>query len=440
MPLNLSQIRSQFPALARETNGRPVAYFDGPAGTQVPQSVADAVAECLLHHNANSGAPFATSREADAILDGGRTAAADLLGAADPDEIAFGPNMTTLTLAASRAIGRTWRPGDEIIVSRLDHDANVTPWVLAARDAGATVRHIGINPHDCTLDLGSFEAALSERTKLVAVGYASNASGTINPVAHIVARAKAVGALTWIDAVHYAPHGLIDVQAAGCDFLVCSGYKFFGPHVGILWGRRALLESMEPYKLRPSSNDLPGRWMTGTQNHEGIAGVTAAVDYMAGIGVLSASHSVAPSPRLSPPRGVGSESSAAFGGEGGNNSRRERLRRAFAKIVAHERELGARLIVGLQRFPGLKIWGITHPGHLHERVPTVSVTHVHKSPREISEALAQRGLYTWAGNHYALPFTETLGLEPHGTLRIGLVHYNTADEVDRLLAALAEIV
>ena len=439
MPLNLSDVRSQFPALAREQNGQPVAYFDGPAGTQVPQLVADAVCDCLLHHNANSGAPFDTSREADAILDAGRRAVADLLGASDADEIAFGQNMTSLTLATSRAIGRAWQPGDEIIVSRLDHDANVTPWVVAARDAGAAVKHIEINPHDCTLDLNSFEAALSERTKLVAVCYASNASGTINPVAHIVARAKSVGALTWIDAVHYAPHGLIDVQATGCDFLVCSAYKFFGPHIGILWGRRELLGSIQPYKLRPSPDNLPGRWMTGTQSHEGIAGLTAAVDYLAALG-RRAIPNVPPSPRPSPATEAKAEPNATHGGGGDGRSRRERLKLAFSQIVAYERDLGARLIVGLQRFPGLKIWGITHPGHLHERVPTISVTHVHKSPRDLSEALARQGLYTWAGNHYALPFTEALGLEPHGTLRIGLVHYNTAEEVDRLLAALVEIV
>jgi cysteine desulfurase family protein (TIGR01976 family) len=410
MPFDVASLRSQFPALTRHQNGRPIAYFDGPAGTQVPQSVADAVAECLLHHNANSGGPFATSSEADEILDAGRRAMADLLGATDPDEIAFGQNMTSLTLAASRAIGCTWQPGDEVIVSRLDHDANVTPWVLAARDAGATVKHIDINRHDCTLDLGSFEAALSERTKLVAVGYASNAVGTINPVQHITARAKSVGALTWIDAVHYTPHGSIDVQATGCDFLVCSAYKFFGPHVGILWGRRDLLESLQPYKLRPSSDDLPGRWMTGTQSHEGIAGVTAAVEYLARIGV-SATR------------------------EGG---RRASLLRAFESIVAYERELGERLIAGLQRLPGFKIWGITQPDHFRDRVPTVSVTHVTRTPQEIATTLAEQGLYLWPGNHYALPVTETLALEPHGTLRIGLVHYNTADEVDRLLDALTQ--
>lgn len=422
MPLNVDSLRRHFPALARQQDGRPVAYFDGPAGTQVPQAVVAAVTDCLLRHNANCGAPFATSREADALLAEARAAAADLVGAADADEIAFGPNMTTLTLAVSRAIGRTWRTGDEVIVSRLDHDANVTPWVLAARDAGATVRSIEVRREDCTLDLGSFEAALSERTRLVAVGYASNAVGTINPVRRIVERARAAGALTWIDAVHFAPHGSMDVQQTGCDFLVCSAYKFFGPHVGILWGRRELLESIEPYKLRPAPEALPGRWMTGTQNHEGIAGVTAAIDYLAGIADQAAA--------ASPDTAAESVRPA---------SRRERLRRSFALIAAHERQLCAALLAGLERLSGFTVWGIRDVQRLHERVPTVSITHARRTPAEIAAALAARGMFVWPGNHYALPLTESLGLEPAGTLRIGLVHYNTEREVDRLLGALAEI-
>ncbi len=413
MPHLVGELRRQFPALSRTLRHQPVAYFDGPAGTQVPRSVITAVSDYLAQHNANSGAQFATSRETDDILDRARSALADLLGTPDPDEIAFGPNMTTLTLALSRALGRTWKTGDEIIVSRLDHDANVTPWVLAARDAGATVRSIDVRPEDCTLDLGSFEAALSDRTRLVAVGYASNAVGTINPVADIVARARSVGALTFIDAVHYAPHGLIDVAALGCDFLVCSAYKFFGPHVGVLWGRRELLESTTPYKLRPSPNDLPGRWMTGTQNHECIAGTLAAVDYVADIGRCLHADSA---------------------------TRRQQLATAFQAIVEYERSLAQRLIAGLGLFESLQVWGIADTTRLHERVPTVSVTHERLTPRELSAGLAELGLFTWAGNHYALPLTEALGLEPEGTLRIGIVHYNTAEEVDRLLNALAAIV
>jgi len=413
LPQYVDELRRQFPALSRTNHDKPVAFFDGPAGTQVPRSVITAISDYLTKHNANCGAPFATSRETDGILDEARSAMADMLGAPDPDEIAFGPNMTTLTLALSRALGRTWQPGDEIIVSRLDHDANVTPWVLAACDAGATVRYIEVRPDDCTLDLDSFEAALSDRTRLVAVGYASNAVGTINPVAHVISRARSVGALTSIDAVHYAPHGLIDVAALGCDFLVCSAYKFFGPHIGIMWGRRELLESIRPYKLRPSPDDLPGRWMTGTQSHECIAGALAAVDYIADIGR-----------RLQP---------AAAG-------RRDQLSAAFQEIVDHEQSLAQQLIAGLGQFDALRIWGITDTNRLHERVPTVSVTHARLKPREIASRLADQGVFTWAGNHYALPLTETLRLEPEGTLRIGMVHYNTADEVDRLLTALADIV
>jgi cysteine desulfurase family protein (TIGR01976 family) len=405
--------RRLFSALQRQHNGRPVAYFDGPAGTQVPQSVIDAVADYLAHHNANCGAPFDTSRESDAILDGARLAMADFLGAADPGEIAFGPNMTTLALGLSRAIGRTWNAGDEIIVSRLDHDANVTPWVLAARDAGAVVRSIEVNPADCTLDLSSFESALNERTRLVAVGYASNCVGTINPVERISRRARLVGALTVVDAVHFAPHGLIDVQRIGCDFLLCSAYKFFGPHIGVMWGRRELLESIRPYKLRPSPESLPGRWMTGTQNHECVAGAAVAVEYLAEVGRCVDSHA---------------------------GSRRSKLVRAFEAIAGYERGLGARLLSGLAELPDVRIWGITDPDRLGERVPTVSFTHARLSPREIAARRAERGIYAWPGNHYALPLTEALGLEPEGTLRVGIVHYNTAEEVERLLVELGRIV
>lgn len=409
-PFPVDQLRTAFPALARTHDGHPIAYFDGPAGSQVPQSVIDAVADYLAHHNANCGAPFDTSRETDATLQAGREAVADLVGMDDPETIAFGPNMTTLTLSLSRALAANWGPDDEIIVSRLDHDANVTPWVLAARDAGVRVRHIDVIADDCTLDMGSFRDALSDRTRLVAVGYASNLAGTINPLPEIIDEARAAGAMTFIDAVHYAPHGLIDVAELGCDFLACSGYKFFGPHVGILWGRRELLETIQPYKLRPSPDALPGRWMTGTQNHEGIAGVAAAIDYLAGIG-----RSVA----------------------GDSASRRKCLAAAYEAIGDYERSLGTRLIDGLKQIAGVTIWGITDPERFTRRVPTVSFTHERHTPRAIAVHLAEQGLYVWPGNHYALPLTEALGLEPDGTLRVGLLHYNTAEEVDRLLEALA---
>ncbi len=407
-------IRSQFPALSRTVNGYPVAYFDGPAGSQVPASVAEGVSRYLLQHNANCGAPFATSKETDQLLSAARQAMADFVGADDPDEIACGANMTSLTLALSRALGRTWKAGDEVVVTRLDHDANVTPWVLAARDAGAVVKHIEVNREDGTLDMESARRAITDRTKLLAVGWASNITGTVNPVRELVAMAHAVGALVFVDAVHFAPHRRMNVADVGCDFLACSAYKFFGPHVGILWGKREHLEAIEPYKLRPSSNDLPGRWMTGTQNHEGICGVMAAIDYIASLGQSSSVTSV-------------------------ESSRRDQLDAAFNVICKHEESLLAPLLAGLSELSGVRIWGIRDPARFEERVPTVSITHPSKSPQELGAALAEEGLFVWPGNHYALPFTEAMGLEPNGTLRIGLLHYNTREEVERLLAALRSL-
>jgi cysteine desulfurase family protein (TIGR01976 family) len=406
--LDIEHIRRQFPALAREMNGQPLVYFDGPAGSQVPSSVAAAVSGYLLRMNANHGGVFATSRESDALLDQAHQAVADFLGAEDPHEVIFGPNMTTLTFALSRSLARTWKAGDEVVVTQLDHDANIAPWVLAARDAGATVRQVAVRHDDCTLDFEDSRRQLSSRTRLVAVGCASNAVGTINPIRELVRQARDVGALVFLDAVHFAPHALIDAKAWDCDFLACSAYKFFGPHVGILWGRRALLERLEAYKVRPASNDLPGKWMTGTQNHEGIAGVLAAIDYLAGL-----SREI--------------------------RSRRQALRSAFEAIVGYEGKLVARLLRGLAELPIIRVWGISDPTRLHERVPTVAITHSRLRAIEVAEFLAQRGIFVWHGNFYALALTEALGLEPDGLVRIGLLHYNTAEEVDRLLSALAEL-
>jgi cysteine desulfurase family protein (TIGR01976 family) len=409
---DLKSIRARFPALRREQNGQPVAYFDGPAGSQVPSQVADAVSRYLLSTNANRGAPFATSRESDELLDAAHQAVADFLGTDDPDCIAFGPNMTTLTFALSRALGRTWKPGEEILVTQLDHDANVSPWVLAAKDAGAMVKPIRVRPDDCTLDLDDFRTKLSDKTRLLAVGYASNATGTVNPVKEMIEAAHSVGALVFVDAVHYAPHRLIDVTDLDCDFLAVSAYKFFGPHVGVLYGKREHLESLTPYKLRPAPNTLPGKWMTGTQNHEGIAGVTAAIRYLSELGT----------------------------DPGKPRTQRHCLIRAYGLIREHEESLCRRLLFGLAAIPRLRIWGITDSGRMAERVPTVSVTHETQTPWQLATALAARGLYCWPGNHYALPFTEAMGLEPGGTLRIGLLHYNTEAELDRLLNALAGLV
>lgn len=406
-------VRSRFPALGREQCGRPVVYFDGPAGSQVPTSVAEAVSRYLLETNANHGGPFATSVESDRVLDEAHRAAADLVGADDPDEIAFGSNTTTLVLALSRALARTWAPGDEIVVSRLDHDANVTPWVLAAEDAGVTVRQANVRAEDCTLDVDDLLGHIGERTRLVAVGLVSNLVGSINPVARIAEAAHAVGALLYVDAVHHAPHGRIDVAALGCDLLCCSAYKFFGPHVGLQWGRRELLEGLQPYKLRPAPDDLPGRWMTGTQNHEGIAGTAAAIDYLADLG-----------------RHVAAETAL---------DRRAALDRAFESIVAYERELGRRLIDGLGAIDGVTVHGITDPERMAERVPTVAFTHRDVDPATVAKRLAEQGVFVWSGHSYALPLTEAVGLEPGGVVRIGLLHYNTAEEIDRLLGSLPGI-
>ncbi len=410
----VEQIRDQFAGLSRQQDGRDVALFDGPAGSQVPESVVEAVAEYLRYTNCNRGAAFATSRESDAILDDAHRVLADFVGSTDPDEIAFGANMTTLTLQISRAIAASWQPGDEIILSRLDHDANVTPWVLAARDRGVAVQYIDLRPDDWTLDLEDFRTKLSDRTRLFAVGYASNATGTINPVTEMVRAAKQSGALVYVDAVHYAPHGRILVEQLGCDFLVCSAYKFFGPHVGVLWGRRELLEGTRPYKLRPSPNSLPGRWMTGTQNHEGIAGTAAAVKYLA-----SLDETVA---------------------ESADASRWAKLNRVFSRITAYERTLTEQLVAGLKSIPQVRLYGITDPEEFGSRVPTVSFTWAGLSVRQVVEQLAEQGIYVWGGNHYALPFTEAAGLEPGGTIRVGALHYNTPAEVDRLLNALSDLV
>jgi len=404
--------RRQFPALARTLGGQPIVYFDGPAGSQVPDRVIDAVIRYLVETNANHGGLFETSRQSDAVLESAHRALADFLGTDDPAEVVFGANMTSLTFALSRSLARTWRAGDEILVTRLEHDANVTPWVLAARDAGATVRHVEIRAGDCTLALDDLASGLSPRTRLVAVGCAQNAVGTINPIGEIVRLAHEHGALVFLDAVHYAPHRLLDVAGWGCDFLACSAYKFFGPHVGVLWGRRELLEQLPAYKVRPAPEEIPGRWMTGTQNHEGIAGTLAAVEYLAELG-----RTLVPD--------------AA--------DRRAALVSAYQGIAAYERQLVAGLLAGLAELPAVKVWGITDSARLGQRVPTVAVTHRRLSPGDLAEYLARRGIFVWHGNFYALPLTDALGLEPDGLLRLGLLHYNTDEEVRRLLAALREL-
>jgi cysteine desulfurase family protein (TIGR01976 family) len=405
-----SRLRQSFPALLRRRQGCVPIFLDGPGGTQVPQQVIDGIASYLTASNANHGGCFATSRESDAILATAHQAVADLLNAPSEDEIVFGPNMTTLTFHLSRAIGRTLRPGDEILVTRLDHDANVSPWVLAARDAGAAIRYVDIHPEDCTLDLEDLRRQLNDRTRLVACSCASNAVGTINDVRSITRWAHEAGALVFLDAVHYAPHGLIDVQEWDCDFLACSAYKFFGPHVGILWGRRKLLEELPAYKVRPAPDELPGRWMTGTQNHEGLAGTLEAVRYLAAL--TPASESL---------------------------SNRGHIQEGMTALRAYEAHLAGLLLEALAQRPRFRVWGITDPKRLAYRVPTIAITLADCPAVEIAEHLAARQIYTWHGNMYALLLSERLGLEKQGGfLRIGLVHYNTAEEIERLVQALDE--
>ncbi len=415
--LDLHWVRAQFPSLAQTVNGHPAVFLDGPGGTQVPQRVIDAISGYLRRYNANTGGAYATSRNTDAMLAEARAAMADFLNCG-ADEIIFGPNMTTLTYAMSRSFGREiggrdLGPGDEILVTRLDHDANVSPW-LALEEKGVAIRWAEIHEENCTLDLADLASKLNERTKLVAVGYASNAVGTINPVKAIIRLAHAAGALAYVDAVHYGPHGLIDVAALDCDFLVCSTYKFFGPHMGVLFGKREHLTRLHPYKVRPLTDAVPNRWEWGTLNHECIAGITACVDYFADLG------------RRAHPEAA---------------TRRDAIVAAFETIHRYEHGLMERLIAGLSRIPGVKIYGITNPARFAERCPTLAIRIDGHTPLQLATKLGDLGFFTWDGNYYALNLTERLDVEKTGGfLRIGLVHYNTVEEVDRLLAALREIV
>ncbi|TFG67503.1 MAG: cysteine desulfurase-like protein, partial [Thermomicrobiales bacterium] len=414
---DVEALRAEFPALAREQDGRPVAFLDGPGGTQVPQRVIDAVVGYYTHSNANNEGAFVTSRLSDEIVEEARAAVADFLGASDPHAIKFGQNMTSLTMHLSRSIGVTLGPGDEIIVTTLDHEANVGPWRAMAADRGATVKTVDIHLDDVTLDLEDLESKLSPRTRLVAVGYASNAVGSINPVGEIIARAHEVGALAFVDAVAYAPHGPIDVAALDTDFLACSAYKWFGPHLGILYGKTEILDTLPTYKLRPAHD----RWETGTQSFESIAGALAATDYLRDVGREYGE--------------VGSAPGAAAASE-----RRRELVAAMVAIARHERGLVTRLITGLDGITGLSVHGITDAARFDARVPTVSVSIDGVGPRAAAEALARVGIFAWDGDFYATGLIERLGKgETGGVLRLGLVHYNTEAEVDRTIEALTRI-
>lgn len=417
---NLSLLRSQFPALQEtDAQGQPYVFFDGPGGTQVPHLVLAAMTDYLTCANANKGGQFLTSRRSDEIITQARQAMADFLNAPSPQEIVFGTNMTTLTYNLSRSIGRTLQPGDEIVVTRLDHDANISPW-LALEEQGARVKWADFDVEDCRLDLEHLASLITPHTKLVAVGYASNAVGTINPIGRIAALARNVGAWLWVDAVHFAPHGPIDVQALGCDFLVCSAYKFFGPHLGVLWGRLELLEALRPYQVRPANPNPPYKFEIGTSNHEGIAGTLAAVNYLAELGRVYGQAFAAETARYS--------------------GRRQKLKQAMLACMAYERPLLAYLLTELQTIPDLKIYGITNPEHLAERCPTVAFTKAGYTPRQIAAHLGERGIFVWDGNYLALSVTDRLGVEKSGGMvRVGLIHYNTQAEVERLLTALREL-
>ncbi len=412
---DVEALRAEFPALRRRgPDGQPAVFLDGPGGTQVPQRVIDAVSDYYTNTNANADGAFVTSERSDALTREAHAAVADFLGAASPDEIKFGYNMSTLTLHLGRSIGATLKPGDEILVTTLDHEANVSTWEAMAADRGVTVHKVDIHEDDLTLDLEDLESKLNGHTKLVAVGLASNAVGTINPVRDIIERAHEVGALTFIDAVAYAPHAPIDVRALDTDFLACSAYKWFGPHLGALYGKAEAFDRLPTFKVRPAHD----RFETGTANFEGIAGTLAATDYLRDVG-----------------RSYGDVAGAP--GAADASERRRELVAAMTAIAAYEQVLVARLIAGLQAIPGVTIHGITDRDRAAERVPTVSVSLPEVSPRDAAVALGQQGIFVWDGDFYATGLIERLGkAETGGVLRLGLVHYNTADEVDQTLDAL----
>ncbi|GLV58940.1 cysteine desulfurase-like protein [Dictyobacter sp. S3.2.2.5] len=404
--LNIDAVRTHFPSLSSGAT-----FFDNPGGTQVAQEVSERMQRYFLHSNANHGGAFRTSRDSDAVVWEAREAVAAFLNATRPEEIIFGQNMTSLTLHISRSIARLLEPGDELVVTRLDHDANIAPWLLIAEDRGCQVRWVDFHPEDCTLDMQALEEAISPRTKLVAVGYASNAVGTINDVRRAAQLAHSVGALCFVDAVQYAPHKSIDVQALDCDLLACSAYKFFGPHTGILYGKYDLLERLTAYKVRPAGNHTPDKFETGTQSYESIAGVLGAMEYFAWLGKTYGSLE-------------GTE----------NETRQQALRAGMGVLEEYERSLSIALLQGLQSVPGLRVWGITDAERMAERVPTFSFTLPGWKPDAVAERLAREEIYVWSGNFYALAALERLGLEEQGGIvRVGLAHYNTHAEIERLI-------
>jgi len=411
-------IREHFPALLRHHRGRPVAYFDGPGGTQVPTQVVEAMSDYLLHHNANTHWAYPSSLETDEIISAGRLAMADLLNAS-PDEIAFGANMTTLTFHLARALGRGWGEGDEIVLTELDHHANVAPWQAIARERGVSLHMASLNPETGTLDWDDLERKLGRRTRLLAIGAASNALGTITDVARATALAHAAGALVFVDAVHYAPHALTDVQAIDCDFLACSAYKFYGPHIGALFGRADLLRALDVPKLEPAPDDAPERMETGTQNHEGIAGATAAIDFIAGLASI----------------GTAGGAAEASGRDG--RSRRARLAAAYDVLHRQGDVLLRRLWSGLAAIPGVRLHG---PDPDQPRTPTVAFTVDDLPARLVAERLADEAVFVSHGDFYATGVVRRLGLQRDGLVRAGCSCYTTPDEIDRLVLAVRDLV
>ena len=413
MTIDIDRIRGQFPALSETDEGKARLYFDNPAGTQVTQMVVDRMAECMLYSSANIGGYFPTSLRAGEVADGARAAMVDFLNAPSPDEIIFGQNMTSLTFHVSRSIGQLLQPGDEIVLSRMDHDANVEPWKLMARDFDLNVRWLEFDTETFEFDLSELDTLLNDRTRLLCVGGASNLTGTINDVKTICGKARDAGAWSFVDAVQSAPHILSDVQELGCDFFVCSAYKFFGPHQGILWGRRDILEKLAPYKVRPAPAELPWCFETGTQSHEGMAGTAAAVDYFAWVGETMA---------------------------GASGGRRAQLKAGLELLFDYEKQLADRLIAGLKSIPGVRVLGISDPNASDRRVPTVSFVHEQHAPSDIASALAERNIFAWSGHNYALELAKVLNInDSGGAVRIGAVHYNTPDEIDTVVAALQDI-
>ena len=417
MSLNLDVIRQQFPSL-----NRPAIFFDNPGGTQIAKQSLDRITKYLIENNANHEGAFATSKASDAVLDEAHQAMADFYNAPSAKEIVFGNNMTTLTLHLSRSISRDWKEGDEIVLTRLDHDANVTPWVLAAQDKGVKVNWVDFDVEDGTLKLDDLQKALERKPKLVAVGYASNSLGTLNPIEKITKMAHDAGALVYVDAVQYAVHGPIDVQKIDCDFLVSSSYKYFGPHAGILYGKRELLEKLVAYKVRPATNELPGKFETGTQNHESIAGILGAIEYFDWVG-----------------KEFGGEFASELSQQG-YSGRKLLLKQAMTAIHAYEFELSRALLSALEAVPNIRIFGNTDPRRLDERIATFSFRIGDLNPRSVAEKLAAENIYVWDGNYYAINVSERLGLEDKGGMvRVGAVHYNTVDEVAKLKDALLKI-